>query len=403
METLTYKCPGCGAQVEYDVASGYLVCRNCNQYYVVSNPASSSETQKSIFDNHAHEEFMDIRVYHCSSCGAEIMTGDENISTFCSYCGQSTIMFDRISKEKRPEKIVPFVITKEDALAKAKYKFGGGKYTFNKINEVSVDSVNAIYMPYWVYDAEAEVEARVNVKNNHGRVFQYNKVKHKDINVALDASQKFNNKASLLLNPFTVSRAEDFDLRYLSGFCADRSDINEEEREEDAKEYLIDEIKEEILDDTPGVSPRSIRETFRDGIYDYRRYTDYNTVKSDFKCNKKTYMLLPVYFITFIVGDETVIILVNGQTGKVVGNVPIDQKKFKTGQFLNTLVMTVAGAAIGGMMFSFLPIWWAIGFLAIIAYSATKRGQNDRNQFISYYRSVNSVEMFNLIKDRGDK
>lgn len=418
MDTLTYKCMGCGASLEYDIKQGLFYCNSCGQYYKPDMPAQdedkdytnnvsgieSANEPKSIFDeNEPYEEFMDVRVYHCSSCGSEIMTGDAEVSTFCSFCGQSTILFDKISKEKRPRKIIPFKITKEDALHRAQYRFNSGKYSFNNINEVTVESVKAIYMPYYVYDSEISVSTKIDVKDNHDRVRTFEGVNAKQLNVALDASERFNDKVSVLLNPYNMSQAEKFNMSFLSGFYADRSDIDERDREEDAKKYLLDDIKEDILDKTPGVPPRSMRDIFKDGLYDYRRMVDYKLVQSEYKCHNKTYMLLPVYFITFMAANKTVIILVNGQTGKVVGNVPIDDKKFGLATFKYTLIGMLIGGIAGALMFRGLPIWWAAGFIGIVAYSFRSRGIRDKSKFINYYSQTNSVEMFSLSNDREKK
>ena len=61
------------------------------------------------------EEFMDCYVYSCGSCGGEVIINGSEASTKCIYCGNSTVIFNRISRQKRPKYIIPFIITKEEA------------------------------------------------------------------------------------------------------------------------------------------------------------------------------------------------------------------------------------------------------------------------------------------------
>lgn len=407
MDAYTYKCSGCGASLEYDASQGLLVCRTCGQYYRLeytntSAPDSNIIDGKSIFDeydnNDEQDALMDIRVYHCSSCGAEVMTTDVDVSSFCSYCGQSTIMFDRISKEKKPSKIIPFKLSKEEALMRAKAKFVSGKYSFTDIAEVTIDTVKGIYMPYWVYSCNASVDATIKVDNKKDGQRTFSQSKDFDELVALDASRRFNDKISIELNPYILDKAEQFDMSYLAGFYADKSDVDNTNREEDAKKYVLEELKQRILDATPGVQPRHVREMYSGGIYDYRRYVEYNAKSSDFSCSKSIYMFFPVYFITFMVEDKKVIIIVNGQTGKVVGFVPFNMKKLKKAQIKSMLILGPIFAVIGAIFFRYTPFIWALLFIGIITSSTLNVSTTKKKKFIAYYNEMNSKEMFDLIK-----
>ncbi len=62
------------------------------------------------------EEIMECTIYSCTACGAELMVNEVETSTFCSYCGQPTIVFDRVTSTKKPQYILPFMVTKEEAV-----------------------------------------------------------------------------------------------------------------------------------------------------------------------------------------------------------------------------------------------------------------------------------------------
>lgn len=412
MDSLTYKCPGCGNNLVYDINSGLFRCDSCGQYYKLKTDSASekSETQSNeniaagnanagmnIEKSETDSEYMDVRVYHCSSCGSEIMTNDVEVSKFCSYCGQSTIMYDRVSKEKRPQKIIPFVITKDKAIALAREAFSHGKYSFDCMDQVTTDSVYGIYMPYWCYRSKMSIQASIDVKGEKGSVRTYDhNVEEKD-DILLDASKRFKDSVSIQLNPYSMMFAKDFDMGYLSGFYADRSDVNS--REEDAKKYFRDEITESMLDKTPGVVPRAARDMYT-GLFDYRRMYNINIKQEKYELVSTIYMFVPVYFITFRLNDKTVIILVNGQTGKIFGSIPIDDKKFKAAQMRDRIIWSAVFGLSGALIFRYLPIWWAAFLFFLITGFITSAGKKSKNDFFAYYKETNSEDMFDISKNR---
>ena len=278
MDTYTYKCPGCGAELRFNPENNLLECTVCgNQYMINNNPATEDVNQNNInngyadnnyanngytnessvnnsYGNNANinnnyqnnsnannsnydDEYMDINIFHCSSCGAEIMANEVEISKFCSYCGQSAIIFDRVSREKRPAKIIPFSLSKDQAILRVKAKMRDAKFVSEDATNIKVDSVYGIYFPYWLYNAKLELGTQFRVKNNDNYT-SYDRRTEKVHDVLLDASKKFNDYASKMLNPFPVDRLVDFNPAYLSGFYADKSDVESSVRENDAKEYL---------------------------------------------------------------------------------------------------------------------------------------------------------------------
>lgn len=416
MEALTYKCPGCGAGLTFDIKTKLLVCDNCCEMYspaALGMPEETNEEQvlnqpnelaqdKSVAANTDYEvsnqdEYMDINLYHCSSCGAEIMTSDVEISTFCSYCGQATIMFDRVSKEKKPEKIIPFVLTKEQALRKAKAKFNGAKYLTDSINDITVESVYGIYMPYWAYDAQMDMMAEINKKqNNVASTTEYkNNISQ---TVLLDASKRFSDYASERLNPFSMRDAEDFDIAYLSGFYADRSDVNAEDRTADVKEHMEKVLTDMIYDGYSGI-PREMRETYK-SLYEKAGVFKVDVLQENFHISDKKYVLCPVYFITFKIGYELVILLVNGCNGKVVGSIPIDQRKFEKQQKQDTVICGIIFCILSALFFRYMPALWSAGVYFMLAFFLVMSGKKAKKKYERMYYETNTNDMFNLSQDR---
>ena len=108
-------CSNCSGRLIFNPASQKLECAACGSMF-------DPEDVRDIYAD-VHSKYYDTRVYTCSHCGAEVITGDSEVSTFCVYCGNPAIVFSRISKEYRPDGIIPFKVTKEDAIRFIKIKF----------------------------------------------------------------------------------------------------------------------------------------------------------------------------------------------------------------------------------------------------------------------------------------
>ena len=97
------------------------------------------------------------------------MSVDENTAAaFCSFCGASTILSSRIAKEKRPEFIIPFSITKDDC--KEAYRKLVKRALFipkEYKSEKCIDGFRGIYMPYWSYDVKQSGPVKLNGQPEH--------------------------------------------------------------------------------------------------------------------------------------------------------------------------------------------------------------------------------------------
>ncbi|KIR03111.1 hypothetical protein P261_01926 [Lachnospiraceae bacterium TWA4] len=77
--SITYKCPNCGAAMLFDVESGQLKCDYCGTQIGIEDLAANTKTETIFSSKTSQEEGMQgqFAQYHCSTCGAEILT-DEN-------------------------------------------------------------------------------------------------------------------------------------------------------------------------------------------------------------------------------------------------------------------------------------------------------------------------------------
>lgn len=287
-------------------------------------------------------EFMDMKIYHCSSCGADLMVGETQASTFCSYCGSPSIVYERVSKEQKPSKIIPFKLSEQQALSCIKDRFGHGSYIPPKIKELTPDKVRAIYIPFWLYNAYIRKSVTITARDNDGDKHIYNRdVSCTYQNICMDGSLRLSNDMAHRLEPYYMNESEDFDVAYLSGFYADKFDVPYDAFEGQVHKRCQQFITSEILRSCPSANRIRTKSGY---IANYTKSDD----REEYQLQDVTYALFPAYFVNLQYGNSKELIIVNGQTGKVVGNLPFEKDQF--------VRMFIKNAAISCTIFSLLSI-----------------------------------------------
>lgn len=326
-------CSNCSGRLIFNPASQQLECAACGSKFY---PEDVKDINSDI-----HSKYYDTRVYTCAHCGAEIITSDTEVSTFCVYCGNPSINFTRISKECRPDGIVPFKITREQAVELVKEKFHKNPIIPKEVKAKAVpENFRGIYVPYWVINArftEADYLSGIVRNNKRDEKQYYQRAGNCNFtNVPIDGSKILNDEISLKLEPFYFNEAKEFDEDYLNGFYSNTSDTTYYELRESAANRCHKLFANEALTTVPGRNPQ-----VEDSIY----WVD---IQDD-----PLYMMMPVWFFTFKHKEKPYTILVNGQTGKIVGTMPWEEKQIKgIGWTVFAVVLTLLGAAFAVLAFN---------------------------------------------------
>ena len=327
------RCSNCAGRLVFDPGTQRLVCDKCGSRF---KPEEFNVSDKDpVWDKRPYsmneilgtdsEEYMDCYVYTCSSCGGEIVINGKEASTQCIYCGNPSVIFSRIARRKKPAYILPFKNTREDALDNIKAKLKKGIFVPKLLKNFTADDVRGIYIPYWIVNCEHH--GTVVVENTayfgksetsyHGRAG-----KMKIVNLPVEASRMLDNNSSLRLEPYGLQALKPFDEDYLLGFYSDIPDITYGELKNVVHKRATTLFDEAVIDSTSGK------------IYDERHSTaiDYQSRKC---------IMLPAWFITYEYKGKRNTILVNGQTGKVVGGIPWNKKMFYSLLFATGLLLSV--------------------------------------------------------------
>lgn len=343
---MIYKCPNCSASLRYDINNHRMVCDYCCNEYSVA------EIEGSVLRDQEVAQTMETKIFVCSACGAELMINDVETATFCAYCGQPTIVFDRISTVRKPDLILPFKVTKEEACAAIKQKLLKGFFIPSRYKKIQPEMVRGIYIPFIVaeghYEEHTLLEGEVGgttikVKRNYYRHMEAN-----FLGLPVDSSVRFDDELADRLAPFPYEDMQTFDPAYLSGFYADTGDESQSD--------LNKKIHDKVL------------KYFNAKMVGYRQ-TKIET-KDQFEINDVKHTMIPMWFFLGKSGKRRCTILVNGCTGKVVGAIPIVKMKVVLLSILVGIPTILLFAYLGSLVAPFFTDMGVLKRDLLIAFSA---------------------------------
>ena len=326
-------CPGCGANLTYNIEKGKLLCSFCKTEYA---PTDKKLKQKMA----TREQQIDARVFTCPQCGGEMYTTDVDATAYCSYCGASNVLQSRVEGVDAPQKIIPFSVTKEECIG-----------AFNKLarktlyaprefrNGSGEDKLRPLYVPYRVYDMELEGNAEIYGKaswiDGASRIVEDRKIDCKVnahfADMAYDASAAFDDTLAEQIAPFDLGEGRDFDSVYLAGAYANIPDVDTETYRQKALEHAA----QKSID---ALGKKSVLESIELSEYpDGSSLADHLPVKKETTCTA----LLPVWFMSFRRGNRIAYAAVNGETGKVYSDIPVSLPAFWIGSIVTAIPIFV--------------------------------------------------------------
>lgn len=328
---LEYKCPCCDAPLKFSDEAQKMRCEFCDNELDIEAvreynevPASDSETNWESSDTQwDSEEQESLQVFTCSACGGEIISDDNTAATFCPYCENPTILPGRLSGGLKPDFVLPFKTGKEDAKA-AFLKMCKGKPLLPKMftEKHRIEKITGIYVPFWLYDCQCTMNAKfrgTKIRTWSDSKYHYTNTSYFLITraaeasfnlIPMDGSKKLDDAIMESIEPFDYSQMVDFETAYLSGFFADKYDVEDREGHSRIKERAQNTIYESIRASCMGYA--SVVPLSQDVHIDH---------------GKATYVLLPVWMLHTQYEGKTYVFAMNGQTGKITGTLPICKKR----------------------------------------------------------------------------
>lgn len=346
-----FKCPCCSGAIEFDTGLQKMKCPYCDTEFELDTLKEFDETLKeerpdemdwrSESRSWASEEAQSMASYVCNSCGGEIIAEAGAASTFCPFCGNPVVLKGNLEGDLRPDLVIPFRVDRQAALD-ALQKHLSGKKLLPKVfkDQNHLQEIRGVYVPFWLYDADCETGVRcraTRVRTWSDRDFIYTETSHFAVfrrgslsfaNVPVDGSTAMADDLMESIEPFDYRDAVDFKTAYLSGFFANRYNESATDCEGRANERVKNSTQAAVISTIHG----------------------YTTVVPEYTSvslsgGKVRYALLPVWLLTTTWNGQSYTFAMNGQTGKFVGNLPMDKATYH--KWLWGLTAAVSAGVIG--------------------------------------------------------
>ena len=335
-DNLEYKCPSCGGAIAFDSKIQKMKCPYCDLEMEMDSFQSIDEhleelhpTNSSTSTENSTEEWQEdddqMNVFVCKSCGGELIADENTAATACPYCDNPVVLKERLMGDLKPELVIPFKLDKK-AAKEALNKHVQGKRLLPKVfkDQNHIDEIKGIYVPFWLFDVTVDADLQYSAQNirtwndskyNYKEISYYSVLREGQLNfthLPVDGSKKIDDILMESIEPFDFSEAVDFQTAYLAGYLADRYDVNPEES--------IPNVEQRAKSSTLGIFKNTV-----DG------YTIVNLESSSMHIQNSTatYVLYPVWFLNTRWNKKRYIFAMNGQTGKFVGDLPLDKQAYK--------------------------------------------------------------------------
>ena len=335
MGVITYKCPNCGGGLTFNADIQKYRCEYClsefsqeeldeiekkelekaekraeiqeNDVPAEDVPVETSGTQagqtEDASENTGRKKTVTSIMYICPSCGAQIVTDETTAASFCYYCHNPVVLEEKLRGEFKPDYVLPFQIDKKKAQEIFTQWVGRKKFVPDYFfSPRQIESMTGVYFPYWLYSCK--VKGDLQAEGKTVRTWETAGMRYTE--------KKANRKLIDGVLPYRLNEKKEFSMGYLSGFVAENRDME--------KDGFVNEVKEEVRQFA--LSSLSSQTG---------NYSSVQVRKNQVDITEETWAaaLLPVWTVTYNdkARGKIYYFALNGQTGKIWGELPVDNKK----------------------------------------------------------------------------
>ncbi|MDR2453703.1 MAG: TFIIB-type zinc ribbon-containing protein [Bifidobacteriaceae bacterium] len=358
-QAIDYKCPRCGGNVGWDAARGAMVCANCGSVYdpaafqsppgqappAGGGPGQGAPQQAAPAPGGAAQsgaagwgaipaglqsappppgQAPNLAEYSCNSCGAQVVADPTAAAGTCPYCRSPIVITGQVAGELAPDLVIPFRYTRDQAVEALRKLYLGKRLLPKVFSEQNfIDEVKGVYIPFWLFDFDTVVTETYTASRSRSRTMgskrytttqEFLALRQGGVRfwgVPVDGSVNMPDAIMESIEPFDLSQSVRFQAGYLAGFLAERYDLDSDKAQLRARQRL---------DQTAG-------RVFRGTV---RGYSSVVCANAQVAVKKAVvhYALLPVWMLTTIWRGQRFTFAMNGQTGRMVGDLPLDRKAY---------------------------------------------------------------------------
>lgn len=327
----TFDCPQCGGRLRFEPEIVDLQCAHCGYVEVVEEVTLKDGARPLDFTlptARGHRWAEAERLFVCQQCSASTVLPVGAQSTECPFCGNAALV--RAPEEAElvtPQGLVPMALDVEHAHRAAREWLGSGWLAPENLNQlVRGKQIRPAYVPFWVFEATLTVKWRAEVAEGYGRDRKWAWRTGERTTFFTDrlAPGLRALPAQLLrkLPKFDLKKLIVFKPEYLADWPAANYDLSLADASLNAREAMVKDAERELRTKAaPGQEVRSLEvstDTFTGELYKL--------------------VLLPVWIGSYVYGNRLYRVLINGQTGAVAGERPLDNGKLA--------LVTLAAAAV---------------------------------------------------------
>ena len=355
-----YKCPCCDGAIEFDSTLQKMKCPYCGSEFEMQTlqaydaELNSTPQENMTWDTAAGTEWAPgetegMRIYSCQSCGGEVVADETTGATECPFCGNPVVMMGQFRGDLKPDLVIPFKVDKKAAIAALQNHYKG-KLLLPKVfkDQNHIKEIKGLYVPVWLFDTDADAHVRykaTRIRTWSDSQYRYTETSHYSVtragnigfeNVPVDGSTNMDDTLMESIEPYNIAEAVDFQTAYLAGYLADKYDVN--------AETSIDRANQRIKSSTEQAFASTVQ-----------GYTSIVPVSSNIALNNGSarYALYPVWILNTMWNGQKFTFGINGQTGKIAGDLPMDK-----GAFWKWL-LGVAGA-VSAAVFALSYLFWLL-------------------------------------------
>ena len=371
LESATYQCPNCNGRLFYNGNLGMLQCEFCESTFTPEEIEARNAEKQAVNDakaagdriaeaatagaaaastttaaqagslniestgdpiqdylnraKAAGKEMEGMIAYNCPACGAGLMSDPTTAVTSCPYCGNNAVVPGQLSDVLKPDLIIPFKLDKKAAVKALSNHYNGKRFlpdSFTKNNHV--EEVQGVYVPFWLYTGTASADVTFNARN----VRMWSDAKHDYVEtdhyilqragtldfcqVPVDGSTKMPDAHMDAIEPYDYSELVPFSMGYLPGYLTERYDLDARKCADRASRRAEN-------------STVDVMESTATGYMEI----DVASSQAGVEWTQIAYALLPVWMLHTKWNNEDYLFAMNGQTGKFIGDLPIDKGKVR--------------------------------------------------------------------------
>jgi len=381
-----FPCPQCGATMAFDVSTGRLRCAHCGyeeqpEVDLAGKSAEQFEFTVETMQQATHGWGVDRLDLECQNCGARISIPAEKLTYSCTFCGSNKVVQNQANQDHlRPRFLIPFQVN-DTACEKIVQRWLGSHWMTPAAlkNLVSLQAFSEIYLPYWTFDSITSAEWKAEVGHTHTEQYydpsdktwktrtriewrwESGSTQLKIDDLLESGTARVSQKHLSAVQNYDLSGMVAYDPSFLAGMQAQTYDVPLEAAWETARQEMREKTRLECRKQASTSMIRNFR------------------MDLDFSDENWRLILLPFFVASYIYNGKSYQVLVNGQTGAISGQRPVDWTKvwlviaalFAPGILLGilgllTLPLAGVGVPVGGIGLILLAISLIAGIIILV-------------------------------------